>query len=109
MVQELNKYITIRYPRGHDYAQFHASLARIPDLTQDLLHVVLLSVLEKPQDKILDLYHRKRDGYTELDYYVLKMIKLNCHSSTSPFRFRFFEHLPIDLNRDPWQDWHCIN
>ena len=109
MCPELDQYITIRYPRWLDYAAFHATLARFPDLSVDVLHTVLLNICEKPEDKLLSLYQRKKEGYTELDYYILKMIKLNCHSKTSPFRFRFFERVPVDLNVDPWQDFHCLN
>jgi len=100
MTPEISKYINSRYRRWLDYAKYHASMAGIPDQDNDVLHVVLVSLLDKNQDKINELFDKKSGQYTELDYYVLKMIKLNCHSMTSPYRHKY-RAIPVD-NRDPW-------
>ncbi|OFY61636.1 MAG: hypothetical protein A2Y71_03095 [Bacteroidetes bacterium RBG_13_42_15] len=59
--------------------------------------------MEKPEEKVLHLYQKIKKPYRELDYFILKMIKLNAHSKTAPFRFYFFERVPIDANTDPLQ------
>ncbi|HEC44025.1 MAG TPA: hypothetical protein ENI20_14475 [Bacteroides sp.] len=42
-------------------------------------------MLEKPSEKIQELLQKKSSQYTELDFYILLMIKLNAHSKTSPW------------------------
>ena len=100
MASEIDRYISKRYHAWLDYSTFHAGLEGFAWLAQDLLHTVLLNVLQKPQQKLIELYHRKKQGYTELDFFILAAIKLNAHSATSPFRYNEFEKLKYDLNID---------
>lgn len=93
--QEVNNYINKRYDRWHDYSLYHCAQAGIPDSSGDVLDEVLLSLLQK-EDKMLMrmLNSQKRmlsscDFYTELDYYVLRTIKLNIYSHTAPFRHKY--------------------
>ena len=51
----------------------------------DLLNEVMLNLLEKSEEKLLGLYNKKHEQYRELDYFVLRMIKMN-------------EPLPVDAN-----------
>ena len=48
----------------------------------------------------MDLYNKKKnDGYRELDFFVLRMIKLNAQSETAPYRAKN-KPMPVDRNVD---------
>jgi hypothetical protein len=46
----------------------------------------------------------KQGKYTELDWYILQMIKLNVTSDTSPYRHKY-KPIPVDEN----VDWRRLN
>lgn len=95
----VNKYISKRYERWLDYSSYHCGLSGIPDEAIDVLNEVLYSLLQK-EDKLLDrLLGTKKNGYTELDFFVLKMIKLNASSPTSQYQSKY-KTLPTDDNVD---------
>ena len=95
----VNNYITKRYERWLDYSLYHCGLAGIPDEATDVLNEVIYSLLQK-KNKLLDkLFETKKNGYTELDFFVLKMIKLNASSPTSQYRNKY-KSLPTDDNVD---------
>ena len=97
--EAVNNYITKRYERWLDYSLYHWGLAGISDEATDVLNEVICSLLQK-QSKLLDkLLDTKKNGYTELDFFVLKMIKLNASSPTSQYRSRY-KPLPVDDNVD---------
>jgi len=98
--QAVNEHIEKNYQRWSDYAEYHASLARIPDEAGDILDEVLLNLLQKDDKKLTSLLSRKKQGYTELDFFVLKMIKLNTHSETSPYRHKT-KNVPLNQNISP--------
>lgn len=98
-MNEINEYITKRYDRWLDYAEYHCSHAGIPDEANDVLNEVLCSLLAKDQTFITRLLHSKKNGYTELDFFVLRMIKLNACSPTSPYQSRY-KGIPTDENVD---------
>lgn len=89
MNSEVNRYIERRYGRWLDYSKYHCSLADIPDEAADVLNEVILSLLEKDEKKILKMYNSTKDGHRELDFFVLRMIKLNAHSPTSPYQNKY--------------------
>lgn len=95
----LNDYIAKRYPRWMDYAIYQAAQAGIPDEATDLLNEVMIMLLNKSRDEMERLISMKKNGYTELDFFVLRIIKLNAHSSTSPYRSKN-KPLPVDGNAD---------
>lgn len=95
----LNKYIEKRYDRWMDYSVYHCGLAGIPDEAADVLNEVLCMLLQKPEQFLDRLIGMKKNGYTELDFFVLKMIKLNACSPTSPYQSRY-RPLPSDENVD---------
>lgn len=72
-----------------DYADYHASLAGLDQQGPDVLHEVIISLLEKDPKKMKGLYDKVKGSLRELDFYILRMIKLNCHSMTSPYRYRY--------------------
>lgn len=98
-IEDIKKYINNRYERWLDYAKYHCSCAGIEDETIDVLNEVMCDLLQKPDHLLLKLYSKKSGQYTELDYYVLRMIKLNATSNTSPYKHRY-KALPIDNNVD---------
>lgn len=62
----------------------------LEDLTQD----IYVSLMEKENNFISDLYKKK-----ELDYFIIKMIKNNLYSTTSPFfvKYQKFRTLTEEL------------
>lgn len=103
----LNNYISKRYDRWLDYAKYHCSHSGLDDEAVDVLNEVLAMLLEKfnsNQSYILQLYESKKGQYTELDFYILQMIKLNITSETSPYRHKY-KAIPVDDNVDfQWVD-----
>lgn len=97
--EEVNKYITKRYERWLDYSSYHCGLAGIPDEATDVLNEVICSLLQKKNGLLDKLLDTKKNGYTELDFFVLKMIKLNASSPTSPYRSKY-RPMPADENVD---------
>ena len=97
--EAVNNYITKRYERWLDYSLYHCGLAGIPDEATDVLNEVICSLLQKKSRLLDKLLETKRNGYTELDFFVLKMIKLNASSPTSQYRSRY-KPLPADDNVD---------
>ncbi len=97
MNREINKYIETRYYHWLEYAVYHCAKAKIPDEANDVLNEVIFYLLKKDESRILQLLHSTNEKYTELDQYVLKMIKLNSYSATSPYRNKY-KPIPADRN-----------
>ena len=89
MKPEIATYIGTRFDRWMDYAKYHSDKAGITDDANDLLNEVLLNTLQKDSELLDKLYSAKKGPYRELDYFVLRMIKVNAHSKTSPFRWKY--------------------
>lgn len=100
----LNEYIEKRYERWLDYAKYHCSLSGMIGEEIDILNEVLAMLLEKPEPYLLRLLESKQGKYTELDFYILQMIKLNVTSDTSPYRHKY-RSIPKDENID----WRRLN
>lgn len=96
---EINNYIAKRYARWLDYAIYHCGLVGIADEANDVLNEVLCSLLTKNSEYLLRMLHSRKNGYTELDFFVLKMIKLNVTSPTSPYQSKY-KQFPTDENVD---------
>ena len=97
---EIEKYIKKRYDRWLDYSSFHTEQAGLQDQAVDVLNEVLLSLLKKDEDSLLKLLHSRKEQYCELDFFVLRLIKMNATSNTAPYRFKNRNRLPIDINVD---------
>lgn len=102
--EALKKYIEERYKGWLDYAKYQTSLAGIGDEARDVLNEVLAMLLEKPEAKTERMLGSTQGEYTELDSYILRMIKLNATSDTSPYRHKY-KSLPVDDN----VDWRRLN
>lgn len=96
-IETVQQYATARYYRWLDYSNYHCSHAGIEDEATDVLNEVMLSLLEKDIDVLERLYSTRQGQYTQLDFYVLQMVKLNVHSATSPYQSRY---KPLPVNRD---------
>lgn len=102
--EALNSYITKRYDRWLDYAKYHCSLAGMDGEAIDVLNEVLCMLLQKNNEVVSRLMEAKQGQYTELDFYILQMIKLNITSDTSPYRHKY-KSIPVDDNID----WRRLN
>ncbi len=102
--EALNKYIEKRYDRWLDYAKYHCSLAGMTDEAIDVLNEVMCMLLQKSPEYLSRLIEAKQGKYTELDFYILQMIKLNVTSDTSPYRHKY---KPIPVNENV--DWRRLN
>jgi hypothetical protein len=96
-IETIKMYVAERYPRYMDYAQYHAGKAGIPDESGDVLNEVIISLFSKDFEYLAKLYSTRRNGYTDLDFFILQMLKLNCHSATSPYRHKN-RPIPADAN-----------
>ena len=70
----------------------------------DVLNEVMCMLLQKPSGHLSRLMEAKKGKYTELDFYILQMIKLNVTSDTSPYRHKY-KPIPVDEN----VDWRRLN
>lgn len=86
--QDLNRYISKRYYRWLDYSRYHCQINKMKGEERDVLNEVLVSLLEKDQDKILKMLSCSKDGYTELDFFIMRMVYLNITSSSSPYQIK---------------------
>ena len=98
--KKLDQHITNSYQRWTEYVEFQAARANIPDQAGDILNTVLEALLKKERTLIESLLAKKKGPYTELDFFILRMIKLNAHSPTSPYRHTT-RTVPTDTNIDP--------
>lgn len=91
-MQTIRNYIAFRYPNWLDYARYQAKVHHFQGWEEDLLNDVVCDLLTKDEDKLLDMLHRQTKKIvnevptTELDKFVLKMLKLNATSTVAPFR-----------------------
>ncbi|MBN2175304.1 MAG: hypothetical protein JW731_14310 [Bacteroidales bacterium] len=98
--EEIRCYASARYYRWLDYSKYHSSLAGIEDEANDVLNEVLLALFSKDTKYTEKLYKTKKGQYRELDFFVLRMIKLNCHSVTSPYRNKYKNSVKINHDID---------
>ena len=98
-MSDVKTYINQRYPRYLDYAVYHCTCAGIGDEASDVLNEVLCNLFSKPIEKLQRLYEQKstKCSYTELDFFILRMIKLNATSNTAPYRAKY---KPIPRNEN---------
>lgn len=97
--QPVQDYITARYNRWLDFAAFQCNQAGLTSQAHDLLNEVLYMLLTKDSGELLRLATNRQGIYSEMDFFVLKMIKTNALSPTSPYRYNN-RSLPIAPNVD---------
>jgi hypothetical protein len=93
MIPQINNYIEKRYNSWLDYSTYHCSNAGMIGQENDVLDEVILALLQKENHLLKKLFDSKKiqkgKEYTQLDFFVLQMIKLNIYSPTSPYQSRF--------------------
>jgi hypothetical protein len=88
----IRDYISLRYPNWLDYARYQARVNNFEGWEEDLLNDVVCDLMKKDEAKLLEMLHRQTKKIvngvptTELDKFVLKMLKLNATSTVAPFR-----------------------
>jgi len=87
-MEAVRRYVASRYPRLLDYSAYHCSIAGITDEAGDVLNEVMVSLFEKDPEKLTKMYLVRQSGYTQLDWFILQMVKINVHSPTSPYRYK---------------------
>lgn len=93
----VKEYATARYGSWLDFAVFHCSRIGIEDEAVDVLNEVILSLLQKDEANLNRLLSTpsKCGKYMEVDILVLRMIKLNVYSATSPYQHKY-KKIPVD-------------
>ena len=79
MNREIEKYITNNY---YQLLTIAKKITKNHDLTQDLLHEVILQLYNK-ENLVLREYCDD-----QIKYYIVSILRINWHSQTSPFYYR---------------------
>lgn len=101
-MDEVKRYINKRYNNWLDFAKHMAKIHQFDGMADDLLHDVIIDILNKDTEKIRGLFARKTtkiiDGEptTELDKFVLRMLRVNAFSPVAPFRKNTLGHKIIN-------------
>jgi len=91
MNQEINNYISVRYERWLDYSKYNCTKKGIDGESIDILDEVIISLLSKDESNLLRMLRTpsKCGRFMELDIFVLRMIRLNIYSPTSPYQSKY--------------------
>lgn len=96
--EKIREYIGFRYPNWCDYARHHARLQQLTGWEYDLINDIIADLLKKPEIKLADMMGRvtrkivNGKPTTELDKFVLAMIKMNARSQFAAFRKNTIGH-----------------
>lgn len=104
MKDAIREYIGERYDRWLDYSQYQCSLAGMKNEANDVLNEVICMLLEKSKDFLEKLLNHNNGKYNDIDFFVLKMIRLNVQSDTAPYRHKY-KPIPTDDR----VDWRRMN
>lgn len=89
--QRIRDYINFRYQNWLDYATYQARLHGFEGWEGDLLNDTIINILEKDETKIIRMLNRTTrkivngQPTTELDKFVLRIMKINAWSKVAPF------------------------
>jgi len=92
MHASIKAYIAFRYPNWSDYARHHCRVQHLEGWECDLMNDIVNDLMHKPETKLADLMSRETRKIvngrptTELDKFVLAMIKMNARSKFASFR-----------------------
>lgn len=91
-MEELNKYIEFRYSNWLDFANHLSRVHYFNGWADDLLNDVIIDLLKKDLNRLLGMLSRKTKKIvngqptTELDKFVLSMLRTMAFSAGAPFR-----------------------
>jgi hypothetical protein len=95
----LSNYIAKAYDRLLDFSTYHCHKQGLAGEEVDILNEVFIDLLKKEESFLLELLSKeKKDGYCELDYLVLKLIRTYTSSPTAPYRWKYSSRTPKDEN-----------
>lgn len=92
MSQLIDQYIAFRYPNWMDFAQYQCRVQHLEGWAEDLMNDIIIDLLKKPADKLEAMIARSTTKIvnnrptTELDKFVLAMIRMNARSKFASFR-----------------------
>lgn len=92
MNASITAYIGFRYPNWMDYARHQCRVQHLEGWECDLMNDIVADLMRKPETKLADLMSRETrkivngQPTTELDKFVLSMIKCNAQSRFASFR-----------------------
>lgn len=89
---KLHDYVTGAYDRWVAYATRYIRRSRLPIDPIEVVNDVLCSLLERDADRLTQMMSRDAGRFTELDIFVMRVIKTSIYSPQSPFRYRFRRH-----------------
>lgn len=92
MNPDLNTFITTHYPQWVEYAAYHVRQSRLPIDPTEVVNDVLCTLLERDTAKLKRLMNARNKDGTELDFFVMRIIKISIHSPRSPFRYQRGQH-----------------
>lgn len=88
----VNDYINFRYGRWLEYAAYHIRVSKLSIEPAELLNNVMCFMLEGDTRYLSKLFESKKNGVTELDFFVLHIIKRNVYSPRSRARYVKGQH-----------------
>lgn len=102
----IEKHIAENYKKWLDYARFFSQQGGIKDEAEDVLQEVIIMVMAKGEPFILKLIKKagQKSCKTQLDAYVLRLLKMNAISDTAPYRNRYkikYNTVLKDTNVEP--------
>lgn len=88
----LSAYIAFRYPNWMDYARHQCRVQHLEGWECDLMNDIITDLMQKPEAKLTGLLQRQTkkivngEPTTDLDKFVLYMLKVNARSKFAAFR-----------------------
>lgn len=93
MKDEIDAYINSHYQRWLEYAKYHVRVYHVNVEPKEVLNNVLCNLLVE-SDMVHDLIlHKGKDGLSQLDYFVLSILKTNIISPRSTIRYVRGQHV----------------
>lgn len=94
----LYDYIAHAYPRWVEYASYHVRQSRLAIDPAEVVNDVLCMLLERDRPKLERMIKDRSRERTELDFYVMRIVKISIHSPRSPFRYQRGQHCTVRLD-----------
>lgn len=92
MSKPLDTFITAHYAQWVEYAAYHVRQSRLAIEPAEVVNDVLCTLLERDVAKLERLMNARNKDGTELDFFVMRIIKISVHSPRSPFRYQRGQH-----------------
>lgn len=97
----LIQYVNRAYARLLDFSTYHCRKQGLVGEEVDVLNEAFIDLLKKDETYLLKMLSKRgKNGYTELDYYILKLIRTYTMSETAPYKHKYRSRTPKDENRD---------